>query len=87
MSDRVELELKLQRFQEQLRAIENGWPFLLPVLKERREKFVQQLVVKEDPVIRGRIQELDQIMNLAGLITPEIGAIQASLSDMDGAES
>lgn len=66
------LHEQLNELQKLLTQLHIVMPYLIPYLLSRRDNFVTRLVEKNDDVIRGRIQELQNFLDLPRVLASQI---------------
>lgn len=83
MSDPLE---RLGELEQQLRAIEGGWPTIAALLQERIEALTTRLISGNDEETRGRIKALIELQQLPVTLQQERDGISAGLADQAPAD-
>ena len=58
----------------------NAWPTLYPLLAERRDRFVKDLIAAESEEKRGRIKELLDLLELPMRLQKELSDLEQQIS-------
>lgn len=58
-------------------ALSAAWPVLRPLLEQRRQKHIEELVRYESQMARGRIRELNELLELPESLQQEAQALVA----------
>ena len=72
---------RLGELEQQIQAIQNGWPFFLSLLQERIDAHTVSLVGNNDEQTRGRIKALQELKELPATLQQERDGIRAGLAD------
>lgn len=77
----IDAEERLAQLDQQIRAIQNGWPFFLALLQERIDAHTVTLIGANDEQTRGRIKALQELKELPVTLQQERDGISAGLAD------
>lgn len=76
------IQARANALKHQLEVMRNAWPFLLPVLVERRDEKTQALIAKEDPEVRGAIKAYQGLIDLPESVKAELEQLEQALADL-----
>lgn len=65
-----------------MEVMRNAWPFLLPVLIERRDEKTQALIAQENPEVRGAIKAIQGLIDLPETVKAELEQLEQALADL-----
>ena len=77
---------RLIQINDQLQAIQTGWPFFMALFEARISALTAQLIAHDCEQTRGRIKELKALTELPETLEQERAGIRAGLSEMDPAD-
>ena len=86
MTPRAESLARLALIEQQLQAIQTGWPFFMALLNDRITELTARLIANDSEQIRGRIKELKALTELPETLQQEREGISAELPDLDSAD-
>ncbi len=64
-------------------AMEAAWPYLTPMLQGLRAEKVEALVSADDQELRGRIKQIDDLLQMPQYLRSEIQVLSEALSEPD----
>ena len=76
----MELTERKAQLQTLLNAMQN-WPQIRPELERMKAQMVMSLVTSDDEQLRGRIKQLNDILDLPATLFSELQGIQDALPD------
>lgn len=77
---------RLKEIQKTLEAIQNGWPFLLGLIRTREAELTESLINNDNEQYRGAIKELRRLADMPESLKQERDGISAELSERDSAD-
>ncbi len=77
---------RLTEIQKTLEAIQNGWPFLLGLIRAREAELTEALINNDNEQHRGAIKELRRLADMPEMLKQERDGISAELSERDSAD-
>lgn len=80
--DKAQLSELLSTQQARLDAVRNSWPVLGSLFGEMRAEAVESLVAQESEQVRGRIKELDLVMELPSSLSAEVEQLAQAMKDL-----
>lgn len=82
MDQNETLKSRANKLRSQMEAMRHAWPFLLPVLQERRDEKTQALIAKEDPEVRGQIKAIQGLIELPETVRAELEQLEQAIEDL-----
>lgn len=82
MDQNETLKSRANKLRSQMEAMRHAWPFLLPVLQERRDEKTQALIAKEDPEVRGHIKAIQGLIELPETVRAELEQLEQAIEDL-----
>lgn len=76
------LQSRANKLRSQIEAMRTAWPFLLPILQERRDEKTQALIAKEDPEVRGQIKAYQGLIELPETVRAELEQLEQAIEDL-----
>lgn len=77
-----DLKTTANKRRQLLEAMRVAWPFLLPVLIERRDEKTQALINAENPETRGHIKALQGLIDLPNEVKTELDGLEQAIDDL-----
>lgn len=78
----MDLKSRSAELTQQMEAMRNAWPFLLPVIEQMRADKTQTLIAAENPEARGAIKALQGLIDLPETVKAELEQIRQQLEDL-----
>lgn len=71
--------VRLMVLQSAVGAMDASWPFLAPLLQELRGEKVAALIAADDQELRGRIKQIDDLLQMPQYLRNEIQVLSEAL--------
>ncbi len=88
MSDeqRQDCQRRIAEAQTTLNAMQGVWPYICNELQRERLVKMERLVVAEDPELRGRIKQIDDLLQMPQYLRREIENLSGALPNLGASE-
>jgi len=75
------MEQRKQQIASMMLAMEATWPQIRLMLQDRKQDYIDNLIAQDNEQTRGRIKEIDDLINLPSTLHQELMAIQDALAE------
>lgn len=83
---RQDCRARIAEAQATLNATQGVWPYICNELQRERLAKMERLVVAEDPELRGRIKQIDDLLQMPQYLRREIENLSGALPDSGASE-